>query len=90
MGTGKGNPSRSHVARRLSRLTASTCDVILLMHLAGPAIPYDIKKLTPNLIVSSVEQSLAFYCDVLGFTKTGTVPGESPFVFAMVQCDYFR
>jgi len=45
----------------------------------------EIKKLTPNLIVSSVEQSLAFYCDVLGFTKTGTVPDASPYVFAMVQ-----
>jgi uncharacterized glyoxalase superfamily protein PhnB len=48
-------------------------------------MPYEIKKLTPNLIVSSVEQSLAFYCDVLGFTKTGTVPDASPYVFAMVQ-----
>lgn len=48
-------------------------------------MPYEIKKLTPNLIVSSVEQSLAFYCDVLGFTRTGTVPEESPYVFGMVQ-----
>ena len=48
-------------------------------------MPYEIKKLTPNLIVSSVEQSLAFYCDVLGFTRTGTVPEASPYVFAMVQ-----
>ena len=46
---------------------------------------YEIKKLTPNLIVSSVEQSLAFYCDVLGFSKTATVPEQSPFVFAAVQ-----
>lgn len=48
-------------------------------------MPSEIKKLTPNLIVSSVEQSLAFYCEVLGFTKTATVPDESPFVFAMVH-----
>jgi uncharacterized glyoxalase superfamily protein PhnB len=48
-------------------------------------MPYEINKLTPNLIVSSVERSLAFYCDVLGFTRTGTVPDESPYVFAMVQ-----
>ncbi len=48
-------------------------------------MPYEIKKLTPNLIVSSVEQSLAFYCDVLGFARTGTVPEQSPYVFAMVQ-----
>lgn len=48
-------------------------------------MPSEIKKLTPNLIVSSVERSLAFYCDVLGFTRTATVPDESPFAFAMVQ-----
>ena len=46
---------------------------------------YELKKLTPNLVVSSVEQSLAFYCDVLGFTKTDTVPEESPYVFAIVR-----
>ena len=40
------------------------------------------KKLTPNLIVSSVERSLAFYTDVLGFTRAMTVPDQSPFVFA--------
>lgn len=48
-------------------------------------MPYEIKKLTPNLVVSRVERSLAFYCDVLGFARTGTVPEESPFVFAVVQ-----
>ena len=46
---------------------------------------YEITKLTPNLIVSNVERSLAFYCDVLGFSKTVTVPDDSPFVFAAVQ-----
>jgi uncharacterized glyoxalase superfamily protein PhnB len=44
----------------------------------------DVKKLTPNLIVSSVEQSLAFYEGVLGFTRAMTVPEQSPFVFASV------
>ena len=48
-------------------------------------MPYEIKKLTPNLVVSSVEQSLAFYSDVLSFAKTATVPDESPYVFAAVQ-----
>jgi uncharacterized glyoxalase superfamily protein PhnB len=48
-------------------------------------MPYELKKLTPNIIVSSVEQSLAFYCDVLGFERTTTVPEQSPFVFAIVQ-----
>jgi len=40
------------------------------------------KKLTPNLIVASVERSLAFYVDVLGFERGMTVPDQSPFVFA--------
>jgi lactoylglutathione lyase len=48
-------------------------------------MPYELKKLTPNLIVSNVERSLAFYCGVLGFTRTHAVPEESPFVFAGVQ-----
>ena len=42
------------------------------------------KKLTPNLIVSSVERSLAFYVDVLGFARGMTVPDQAPFVFASV------
>ena len=42
------------------------------------------KKLTPNLIVASVERSLGFYVDVLGFERGMTVPDQSPFVFASV------
>ena len=41
-------------------------------------------KLTPNLLVANVERSLAFYEDVLGFTRGLTVPEQSPFVFASV------
>jgi len=41
-------------------------------------------KLTPNLLVASVERSLAFYIDTLGFVRGMTVPDESPFVFASV------
>ena len=41
-------------------------------------------KLTPNLLVSNVERSLAFYVDTLGFTRGMTVPDASPFVFASV------
>jgi lactoylglutathione lyase len=48
-------------------------------------MPYDLKKLTPNLIVSDVEESLAFYRDILGFTVAVTVPDASPYVFAVVQ-----
>ena len=29
-------------------------------------MPYTLTKLTPNLIVSDVERSVRFYCDVLG------------------------
>ena len=42
------------------------------------------QKLTPNLIVENVERSLAFYVEVLGFTRGLTVPDESPLVFASV------
>ncbi len=43
-----------------------------------------IKKITPNLVVSSVEASLAFYENVLGFTRGMTVPEQPPLVFASV------
>ena len=46
---------------------------------------YDLKKLTPNLIVANVERSVAFYRDVLGFSVTHTVPDATPYVFAAVQ-----
>ncbi len=41
-------------------------------------------KLTPNLIVASVERSLEFYVDVLGFSRGMTVPEQPPLVFASV------
>jgi lactoylglutathione lyase len=41
-------------------------------------------RLTPNLLVSNVERSLAFYVDQLGFTQGMTVPDASPLVFAQV------
>jgi catechol 2,3-dioxygenase-like lactoylglutathione lyase family enzyme len=47
-------------------------------------MPHVFKKLTPNMIVSSVERSLEFYEGVLGFTRGMTVPDASPFVFASV------
>lgn len=45
---------------------------------------HQISKLTPNLIVSNVEQSVAFYRDILGFTVVMTVPDAPPYVFAGV------
>jgi lactoylglutathione lyase len=41
-------------------------------------------KLTPNLLVASVERSLAFYVDTLGFERGMTVPDASPYAFASV------
>ena len=48
-------------------------------------MPYTLTKLTPNLIVSDVARSVRFYCDVLGFAVTATVPEAAPYVFAIVQ-----
>ncbi len=48
-------------------------------------MPYTLTKLTPNLIVSDVERSVRFYCDVLGFAVGATVPEAAPYVFAIVQ-----
>jgi lactoylglutathione lyase len=48
-------------------------------------MPSQLKKLTPNLIVSDVARSAAWYRDVLGFTLVTTVPEEAPYVFAILQ-----
>ena len=42
------------------------------------------QKLTPNLVVSSVEASLNFYRSVLGFQLGMTVPDSPPYVFGSV------
>jgi catechol 2,3-dioxygenase-like lactoylglutathione lyase family enzyme len=46
---------------------------------------YDLKSLTPNLIVSDVARSIGFYRDVLGFSLGPTVPEAAPYVFAIVE-----
>ena len=46
-----------------------------------------LKKLTPNLMVEDVQQTLAFYHDVLGFKVLMTLPDRPPFNFAIVQRD---
>jgi catechol 2,3-dioxygenase-like lactoylglutathione lyase family enzyme len=48
-------------------------------------MPYAFTSLTPNLIVSDVARSVAFYRDILGFTLGPTVPESAPYVFAIVQ-----
>ncbi len=42
---------------------------------------------TPNLIVTDIDTSIAFYRDVLGFSVVTTVPENAPFVFAWLQRD---
>lgn len=42
---------------------------------------------TPNLLVSDLARSLAFYRDVLGFQLKDSVPHEPPFVFAWLIRD---
>jgi catechol 2,3-dioxygenase-like lactoylglutathione lyase family enzyme len=44
-----------------------------------------ITKITPNLVVSDVGRSVAFYRDVLGFSVAVTVPDGPPYVFAAVR-----
>lgn len=45
------------------------------------------RKLTPNLVVSSVERSVQFYRDVLGFQFAFGVPEAEPRVFAAIVRD---
>lgn len=40
---------------------------------------------TPNLLVSDVARSTAFYRDVLGFDIKQTVPDAAPFVFVWLE-----
>ena len=44
-------------------------------------------SVTPNLIVSDVARSTAFYRDVLGFSIKQTVPESAPFVFVWLERD---
>ena len=64
---------------------AEFVDVGISEHTAQVCDASRTEKLTPNLIVSNVERSIAFYRDVLGFTVTATVPDAAPYVFAAVQ-----
>jgi uncharacterized glyoxalase superfamily protein PhnB len=45
------------------------------------------QDVTPNLIVSDIEKSTAFYRDVLEFQVVTTVPDAQPFVFVWLQRD---
>jgi catechol 2,3-dioxygenase-like lactoylglutathione lyase family enzyme len=48
-------------------------------------MPHHLNKLTPNLVVSDVSQSIAFYRDRLGFEVETTVPDNAPYVFAILR-----
>jgi catechol 2,3-dioxygenase-like lactoylglutathione lyase family enzyme len=42
-------------------------------------------SLTPNLVVSDIAKSTAFYRDVVGFSVKQTVPDQEPFVFVWLE-----
>ena len=44
-------------------------------------------SVTPNLLVSNIDRSTAFYRDVLGFAVKQTVPDRGPFVFVWLERD---
>ena len=44
-------------------------------------------SVTPNLLVSNIDRSTAFYRDVLGFSINQTVPDAQPFVFVWLERD---
>jgi len=44
-----------------------------------------LQKLTPNLMVEDVDQTLAFYRETLGFAVLTTLPDAVPFNFAIVE-----
>lgn len=46
-----------------------------------------LKKLTPNLMVESVDQTIAFYREVLGFAVLTTVGEEGALDFVILQRD---
>jgi uncharacterized glyoxalase superfamily protein PhnB len=46
-----------------------------------------LTDVVPNLLVTDIERSTAFYRDVLGFTIVTTVPDHAPFVFVWLKRD---
>jgi len=46
-----------------------------------------LKKLTPNLMVEDVNETVTFYQDVLGCALLASVPEEGQFNWAMMQHD---
>ncbi len=47
-----------------------------------------LTRITPNLMVENVEETLKFYKDILGcFDIIATDPAEKPYDWAMMQCE---
>jgi catechol 2,3-dioxygenase-like lactoylglutathione lyase family enzyme len=40
---------------------------------------------TPNLVVTDIARSTAFYRDILGFAIVATVPDQAPFAFVWLR-----
>jgi uncharacterized glyoxalase superfamily protein PhnB len=51
------------------------------------SVTMKFSDVTPNLVVSDIEKSQAFYRDVLGFSAIATVPDGAPFVFVWMRRD---
>ena len=47
----------------------------------------NLTDVVPNLLVTDIDRSTAFYRDVLGFTIVTTVPDKAPFVFVWLKRD---
>jgi catechol 2,3-dioxygenase-like lactoylglutathione lyase family enzyme len=45
----------------------------------------NLSDVTPNLIVSDIERSTAFYRDTLGFSVVTSVPEQAPFAFVWMR-----
>jgi lactoylglutathione lyase len=46
-----------------------------------------LTDVVPNLVVTDIDRSTAFYRDVLGFTIVTTVPDQAPVVFVWLKRD---
>lgn len=50
-------------------------------------MPYTANRITAVLVVTTVEPSLAFWEQRLGFTRTVAIPDQGPLAFAILQRD---
>ncbi|HMB90278.1 MAG TPA: VOC family protein [Rhodothermales bacterium] len=81
--------------RTLHLLVPTLALLCLLLLVAGtqvgypphPPAPLTMNKLTPNMMVEDVNQTVDFYRDVLGFNLVLTVPDSGQFDFALVKHD---